>query len=220
MELLQAVFTYIKAMLEIVGGVLTLQPDLYAKAYEYQGSLFGLPIAIVVVGGISLMLGQSVVLFANRVSTVRFWVSILLGAFRFFLNVLGAALIIWIVVNLLSAESWPMNNTMRAVSLAYAPYWLGILILIPYLGLGVERGLKVYVFLTLTIACQSIFHTTFWWGVFGAMLAVLSGVGFDMLISRPLTTLVDRIAARFAGRQGQRSVRELYDEFARRNTVD
>ena len=65
------------------------------------------------------------------------------------------------MANFLGERPWPLSQVARAIALASAPYWLSFLVLIPYLGLILERLLKIYVFLALLVALQAIFGLTF-----------------------------------------------------------
>ena len=210
-------FEYIRVMLQAVRGVLLLNPQIFVKAFEYQGSLRGLVFWIVAIAGFSRMLGQSVVLFANRVTRVRFWISILFGAGIFVVDALAVTTVFWIIANTVGSKPWPFVETVRATGLAFAPLWLAFLVLIPYLGLIIERLLQVYVFLAFLVACQAIFGLSFWGGLFAAVIAVLVKFGLDLIFGRLLTPLADRIETALTGVQERTSTREIYELFARKS---
>jgi hypothetical protein len=217
MTFLTNLLEYIQALFRVVGGVLRLNPEIFSKAYAYPGSLHGLVFWIVLIAGISTMLGQSVVLFANRVPKVRFWISIFLGGVVFVVDALAVATVLWAIANLFGSQSWPYTATIRAVALAYAPYWLAFLILIPYMGLIIERLLDIYVFLAFVVACQAIFGISFWGGLFGAFLALVIKEVLELLAGRLLTPLTDRVERAVTGVDERTSTHEIYEMFARKS---
>ena len=62
---------FLTAMWDVTVGVLTLNPDVFTTVINTDGGGW-VALAILFVAGISDMLGQSVVLFANRVTPRRF----------------------------------------------------------------------------------------------------------------------------------------------------
>lgn len=205
---------YFRDLLAIVQGVLQLNPEVFIRAFSYPGAMPELTLAVVFIAGLSVMLGQCVVLIANRVSRTRFWASILLGVIRYVLDVLIMSTLFWLIANLVSCQHFPFLQTVRVICLAYAPYWLGFLVLMPYLGLLVDRLLKLYFFLTLLVAAQAILQVGFWTGVLisSSAFSVLALV--DLLVGRPLTHLVDHAVFRVSGAHDQRRAQEIYAEFA------
>lgn len=212
--------TFLSILFQAVRGVLLLRPEVFMRTFAYQGSLYGLPLWVAFIAGLSLSLGQSVVLFANRVSRTRFWISIVLGALSFVLSVLLVTLVIWGLVNWLGAREWPYLQTARAVTLAYAPYWLGFLILIPTLGIHIQRLLRVYVFLALVVAAVAIFEITFVPAAIGAAVAMLLGRLLEVALSRLFSPLIERFVSRVTGVQEWTSTREIYELFAVRSRID
>lgn len=215
---INSLLDYLHYLLTGVRAALSLNPQLFRAVFEYPGTLYGIPFWVVFGAGVSRMLGQSVVLFANRVSKARFAISILFGALSFTLDVLLTTVIFWLLANALGSRAWPPLQTMRAIALAYAPYWLGVLILIPYLGEIIEHALKLWVFLALVVASQAVFGLTFFNAVLAALLAHAIGRGVDLLAGRLLTPLAGRLVTRVTGAPERKSLDDLYAEFASRGT--
>ena len=201
-------------------GVLSLTPIVFSSVYEYQGSLHFIPFWILLIAGISKMLGQSVVLFANRVNKVRFWFSILLGALFFVLDILVVTTVFWLLASAFGKQPFPYLETTRAIAMAYAPYWLSFLVLIPHFGQMIEKVLNLWVFLAFIVACQTIFGVDFLHGVIGALVALLIDKGSNILIGRWLTPLTDKMVFLVSGMQERKTARELYEEFAALNISD
>ena len=211
--------TYIETMLRLVGGALKLDPAAFEAAYNYSGQPTLLIFWIVFIAGLSLMMGQSVVLFANQVKPTRFIISLVLGAIGFILNVLVIILVVWAMANLLGEQSWPLPQVARAIALVSAPYWLSFLVLVPYLGLPLERVLKLYVFLVLLVALQAVFDLTFWEALLGGLIAWLIAYGLNLLIGRLFTPFETWLVQTLFGREEISDTREIYEMFARRNQV-
>lgn len=212
-----SIWAYIDTLLRLVGGSLRLDQEAFRQVYLASGNNRGVLLWIIFVAGLSLMIGQSVVLFANRVSKGRFVVSLLLGAFKFVLDVFVIVLSVWVMVNVLGAKPWGMGGIARAIALASAPYWLSFLVLIPYLGLILERVVKIFVFMALVIALQAVFLISF----FDAISAVLISLGISyaisLLLGRLLTPLNDRLTRFVSGDLEFSSTRDIYKLFAGRD---
>jgi len=212
-------FAYLDTMLRLVGGALKLDPVAFQAVFDYRGEPTWLLFWIVFGAGLSLMVGQSVVLFANQVTPVRFLVSLILGALTFVLNVVVVVLVVWAMANLLGERSWALGQIARAIALASGPYWLAFLILIPYLGLILERALKIYVFLALLVALITVFNITFWGALGGGLVALILAQAINTLLGRLLTPLTARLTETLVGAVEISSTREIYEMFARRNQI-
>jgi hypothetical protein len=185
---LESFWAYLQTLLQVVGGVLRLNPQVFA-AMRGADAITGLSLGVVLVAGLMRMLGQSIVLFANRVRPAGFVVRVLASTLEFILNVLAMGVIVWLVMRVLRPDAGlALGEVLRTIPLAYAPYWLGALVLMPYLGIWIERGLKVYVFLALVVA-------------FRGALPERSGRRPDRLVQRP----VPRFAAQLAAHPGHRA---------------
>lgn len=210
---------YIGTMLALVSGGLKLDPLAFQAVFDYQGQPTWLLVWLVFVAGLSLMVGQSVVLFANRVRPARFVISLLLGASNFVINVVVIVLVIWAIANFIGARPWYLPQIGRAIALASAPYWLSFLVLIPYLGLIWERLLKVYVFLALLAAVQTIFDLTFFNALLGSLVALLLAQAISSVLGHVLTPLTTRLTYALVGPEELSSTRDIYEMFARRNQI-
>jgi len=206
-------------MLRLVGGSLRLDPGAFQAAFDSWPQGTGLLIWIVLIGGVSLMIGQSVVLFANRVSLARFIISLILGAIKFLLDILVVVLVVWGMANFLSECNWLLGQVGRSVALASAPYWFCLFFLIPYLGLILERTLKFYVILALIVTVQTIFGISF----FGALLASVVALVLSQVVSgvlgKFLGPLAERITDTLVGDRHLENAREIYKLFASRNQI-
>ena len=209
----------INSMLRLVGGSLRLDPQAFQAAFDSWPQGTGLLIWIVLISGLSLMIGQSVVLFANRVSPARFIISLILGAIKFLLDVLVVVLVVWGMANFLSERTWLLGQVGRAVALASAPYWFSLFFLIPYLGLILERALKFYVNLALIVAVQSIFGIPFLDAILASVVALLLSQVISGVLGKVLNPLADRITDLLVGDVRLKNACEIYMLFASRNQI-
>jgi len=210
---------FIDSMFGLVSGSLRLDPQAFQTAFDSWPQGTGLLIWIVLIGGVSLMIGQSVVLFANRVSPARFIISLLLGAIKFLLDILVVVLVVWGMANFLSERTWLFGQVGRAVALASAPYWFSLFFLIPYLGLILERFLKIYVILALIVAIQSIFRIMFFNAILASVVALLLSQVISGLLGRVFDPLAERIVDALVGDARLESAREIYNLFASKNQI-
>lgn len=211
-------FAYISTIFRFVGGGLQLDPLAFQSAYNH-GEFSGVFIWIVLIAGLSLMLGQSIVLFANRVKPARFVVSILFGAIKFILDVFVVLFVVWIIVNLRSEKTWDFWQVGRAIALAATPYWLGIFILVPLLGLLWERLLKVYIFIAIMVAVQTIFGLSFLRALSGSAVVWLVSYFMTVGFGRLLTPITDRITQSVTGGLEFSNTRQIYEMFARHDQI-
>lgn len=210
---------FVDSMFRLVGGGLRLDPQAFLAAFDVGPRGTGLLIWIVLVGGVSLMIGHSVVLFANRVSPARFTISLILGAVKFLLDVLVVVFVVWGMANFLSERTWLLGQVGRAVALASAPYWFSLFFLIPYLGLILERALKIYVVLALVVAVQSIFGISFFNAVLASVVALLLSQVISGVLGKLLDPLADRIEDALVGDARLENARQIYKLFASKNQI-
>lgn len=211
-------FAYIGTILRFVGGALSLDPAAFQTAYN-QVDVSGIFLWVVLIGGMSLMFGQSVVLFANRVKPGRFAISLLFGAFKFLLDVFVVLTVVWVIINLRSDKSWDYWQVGRAIALAAAPYWLGVFILVPFLGLLWERLLKAYVFIAIMVAVQTIFGLPFLRALSGAAVVWLVSYFITVGFGRLFTPITDQITNSITGGLEFSSTRQIYEMFARHDQI-
>ncbi|MEZ4622284.1 MAG: hypothetical protein R2867_43190 [Caldilineaceae bacterium] len=114
-----------------------------------DGGVMGLSTAasIAFVGGVSLLLGQSVILFANRVRPPRFLASLLLNGVLYVGNLLVWAWAVRVMARVLLQVRIPPDESVTLMLLTAAPMVFGFLILMPYLGPFIGRLLNVWSFL-------------------------------------------------------------------------
>ncbi len=146
-------------------------------------------ITIAILAGASTLLGNSVVLFLNRVRGVRFAISLLFNGLGFVVLYAVQALIIALVGYLVTGERLDVGMAIWAVLLATAPLVFGFFELIPYLGPGIARLLQAWGLIALWVIVEVLYGVNHW----TALLIV--GVGWgamqvvSWLLARPMAAL-------------------------------
>jgi hypothetical protein len=204
---------YFSIMFQMVGGVLRLSPEPFLLLVQ-SPNLHGMVVWIVFIGGLSKMTGNSVVLFANRVKPIRFFISMFLAATQFTLNVFITTSFVWAIFIFLFNINPEYLDVVRTISLAYAPYWLGFLVFIPYLGTGIERLLRLYVMVTLIIGLRTVFGLSFLSALVNSLFIYLVVVGVDYLLGKIFTPLGDRLNTWAMGVGKVVQPKDIYAEFA------
>ena len=184
--------------LETLRLALRLNPSIYTAL---PGSTQGLTYAaaIVVLAGISESLGQSVVLFLNRVRFPRFFLALSITTLSHMAGYLLWTLTIWSVGNLLTDTYQPWSVVAVVVGLAYAPQILAFFELTPYLGNLIWGILSLWSMLAIVGALR------FGWGMETWQALLVSGLGWGLIqavrrtAGRPILHLQRRLQRRAAG---------------------
>jgi hypothetical protein len=164
---------FLTAMWHTVGGVLSLDPAVFKVAVTLP-NMWMVALAILFVAGMSDMLGQSMVLFANRVSPRRFVVSIVISAIVLVISALVYALTIWLFVRIaLRFDDTPFSEVLILVALSYAPLVFGIFSLLPYLGNFIYHAVRVWSLLALVVGVAAIAGSDFWLGLLACLVGWL-----------------------------------------------
>lgn len=195
---------------EVVGWVLALK----GEAFVVIGSrLNGLWFSLVMVflAGLSLAIGQGVILFLNKVKPLRFVISLLLNAVLFAFGFLALALSTWLICLLPNSVHVPLTSLMTALGLGYVPLLFSFLGALPYLGYPILNLLSVWNFLAIVVGFGAIAQV----GLAGAFSYVALGWVIKQLlentIGQPIAQLGGRLADRVAGVELADSRRELQE---------
>jgi len=197
------------------GIVLSLQlnPDAYKFVVTYPESKW-LVFGIIFLAGVSTLIGQSVVLFLNRVRRERFYFSLVLNGLMFIISYLVWGLVIYIVGRVLFREDVTFGDMFRLVGLSTAPLIFGFFVLIPWMGPFLGKVLNVWSFLILINVVQFEFNSGFW----GALLCV--GLGWLLMnllsntVGKPVIALRNRIWKGVTGSSLDATAQDILLEFS------
>ncbi len=120
---------------------------------------------------LSLLIGNSVVLFANRVSRSQFIRSLLAFAFLFLLSFLFWTFSVQLLSSLLFGVHKPFIDVFIIVSRSFGPFLLGFLILLPHLGHYLFALLRVWVVINLIVHVARAYE----FGLLQALIVSLLG---------------------------------------------
>jgi len=168
----------------LIGSALALNRNALAAAATAPGALAA-ALLIAFLGGVSLMLGQSVVLFANRVSRRRFAACLAIAGLVYIVG-----LVVWGVTIWLSTRVFGFDILVRTITFAVcvwqAPLLFGFLCLMPYLGTSLQRILNAYSLLVVVAALSGILDVRVWEAALLAAAGWILRAGLDRLLQRPL----------------------------------
>lgn len=211
-EIVSQLWSFVQAFWDALTLALRLSPAVMRQVAE-DPSLGPAVLLVAVVGGISQLLGQSVVLFVNKVSPARFTISLLIGGLLFVVNIVIWAISIWLTGTFLFSSQPTLATTIRLVGLGHAPYTFGVFALIPYLGTGILRLISAWSFLIVLTAVHINFDVT----VVAALICV--GLGWVLItvltqtIGRPIVTARRWLIRRVTGTPLEARVQDILTGF-------
>ena len=182
----------------IVGGAFALQPEAFRAAVLLPGGWY-FATAVILLAGLSDAVGQSVVLFANKVRPSRFVFSLFVNALLFAAGYAFLVASTWALMQLPGQPHAAFQDLAVVLALAYLPYWFAFLVALPYLGYGINWLLRTLHLVALVVAVASLAGN----GVFGALAYV--GIGWLVIaiaqqtIGKPVALLGAKILNAVAG---------------------
>lgn len=177
---------FLETLWMVLGGLLRLDPQAFRVALESVDRIH-LGLTVLFLGGLSITLGQSVVLFANRVSRARFAVSLVAAALLLVAGVVFWALSIWAIASFVLNAQRPFGEVLTVVGLSYGPFLFGFLVLLPYLGNILDNVLHIWVFLATLVGVGVLFGFSFW----QSLLCCLMGWVLLEVVSRFATQVIE-----------------------------
>ena len=205
---MQGFFDFFETVWLVIWGVLT-GDDSIASWFATHPLTLEISVTIAAIAGVSTLLGDSVVLFLNRVRGWRFAVTMVLNALGFVLLYALQAFVIAIVGPLIVGHTPGLSAVTRGVMLATAPMVFGFLVLIPYLGPAIARLLQAWGLLVLLMVNEVLFDTDFWTAL------LITGIGWGVMqllswsLSRPVSWIGDRIWRLATGKPSMMTGRDL-----------
>jgi hypothetical protein len=191
--LLYIFFVFITAV-----SALTMNPRVL-EIVEQSPTSGWLVVGVVFLAGVSTLLGESSILFVNRVRRSRFVVSLIMNGIIFLISYFVWGLTVYLVARVLFATVPPWEQFVRMVGLSTAPLVFGFLVLIPWMGTFIGKLLSIWSLLILTNIVQFEFQITFWAAVFCVGLGWLVSLIFSNTIGRPVVKLRNKIFQKISG---------------------
>lgn len=177
---------------------LRLDPDV-AAVLTGDGSWVPV-IAIAVAAAISTLIGQSVVLFVNRVRRWALAFSLLVSIVGVLGSHLLEGLILWGLGTLIFQEPWTPLDVTKVVILSSAPLVFGFLTAVPLLGPAINRLLSIWSLLVLWAVVAALYPSGLWATAGMVLAAWLGMLLLDQLLGPALASLRDRSWRAVSGR--------------------
>jgi hypothetical protein len=194
--------------LELISHALRLEQAPFVSLLTSPNSL-STSLLVVFLAGLSQGLGQSVILFVNRIKPQRFGLSLLVSALLYVFGFLFSVLSIWMIAKLTFDKTQHFYLVTSVVGLSYAPFLFGFFILTPYLGSFVYMILSVWRLAALLIALEVTLFLTIWQALVCALLAWLLMALIDKAVGGPIQILTSS-AQRFAAGKKLEEIRTVF----------
>lgn len=206
-------FEYLWSVWRAIQLGLRLQPDAVQIADTYPYATW-IAFGVVMAAGISLLLGQSVILFLNQVRPGRFVTSLVINGLLLAVGWVVWTTAVWAIGSRLFVEQPHFLLVLRLIGLSYAPLVFGFLILIPYMGPFVQRLLYVWSFLVALRAVAFTFQVGFWPALLCVGLGWIALMLLTATVGRPVVKMRNWMWHRITGTRKDASAQELLQQFA------
>ncbi len=148
---------------------------------------------IVFLAGASTLLGESAVLFINRVPRGRFVISLITNGIVFLISYAVWGLTIYVIGRILFEVNPLPSDFVRMVGLSTAPLVFGFFILIPWMGPFIAKLLNVWSLIILIGIVEFEFEIGLWPAVLCVVLGWLVSLGLTNTIGRPVVALRNKV---------------------------
>jgi len=182
-----------------LGGVFSLHGETFRQVTTLSWG-FLLALFVVLAAGLSLAIGQSIILFINQVKPIRFIFSLLINAVLFLFGFLFLVFSTWLITFLpWSGVNVSFAALIRVLGISYAPLLFGFLGALPYLGVPMLNVLSTWHLLAMVVGFGAI-----------AGLSTTGAIGFvafgwvvlqllQWVVGQPIANLGRWIADKVAG---------------------
>jgi hypothetical protein len=206
-------FEYLWSVWRAIQMGLGLQPEMLQVVDTYPNAgwiVFG----VVMTAGISVLVGQSVILFLNQVKPGRFVVSLVINGLLLVVGCLVWGTAVWAVGNWLFDINAEYSLVLKLTGLSYAPLVYGFFVLMPYAGPFIGRLLYGWSFLIMLRVVAYTFQVSFWPALGCVGLGWLLLMLLTVTIGRPVVALRSRVWHRVTGTALEASAQELLQQLA------
>ena len=153
----------------------------------------------VLLAGVSEAVGQSVVLFANRVKPARFVLSLAIAALLVAAGYCAVVLSIWATFAFPASHRLRLEPLAQAVGLSYAPLFFAFLAALPYAGGALLWGLRLWQLGAMIGGVAAVAHLSPWAATEHVALGWLAMIVVQHAFGKPIAKLSLRIASAAAG---------------------
>ena len=188
-----------------VSAALALVKDVLFMASGFAEQVVGTPgagrlaLVVVILAGLSEAVGESMVLFVNRVKAAHFVRSLVISALIFAFTYLFLAASIWVVARFFLEPSAQFRQIATVVALAQAPRLFGFLVFLPYFGLPLSILLWIWGLLATTVGVAELLDLVAWESAVVVALGSVLLLTLQRTVGRPLLALARIMRRRAAG---------------------
>lgn len=140
---------------EILGWVFVLNQDVFQQVTTLPGGMT-LAISVVLLAGLSLAVGQGIILFINRVQPTRFVFTLLVSAILYLFEFLFLVLSTWFICLFSRSVNVTFPALVIVLGLSYAPLLFSFLGALPYLGFPLLRILSIWHLLAMVVGFGAV----------------------------------------------------------------
>ncbi|MDX2229981.1 MAG: CAAX protease [Leptolyngbyaceae cyanobacterium bins.349] len=173
---------------ELVGGAFGLSQNAFRLIDLLPGGIW-LALLVVLLAGLSLSIGQSIVLFINRVKPTRFVFSLLINAILFTFGYIFLVLSTWLLTLLPGSVNVPLSTLFKVLGLAYAPLLFSFLGALPHVGYPLQNLFSIWNLLAMVVAFTAVAGT--------GLTVSLGYVAFGWVVKQLLENTVGQPIAQF-----------------------
>jgi len=213
MEMIQGFFTYIDQLFQVISHALRMDPRLYEIVSTNRNSTW-LVLGVVFLAGASTLLGQSVVLFVNRVRRGRFVMSLVLNGIIFIVSYFVWGVTIALIGLLIFPTELNGWSVVRMVGLSTAPLIFGFFILIPWMGPFIGKILNIWGFLILVSVVEFGFQVGLWRALIVVGIGWLLMTLLNNVVGKPVIALRNRLWNMVAGTTLDADTQDLLLQFS------
>ena len=188
------------AFWNLVGGALGLRADVF-------GLMEALPTGartaflVVLLAGLSSAVGQSAILFINRIRPGRFVGSLLVSAVIYVFTYLFWTFSILLIARYVFGSVAPWGTVARAVGLGYAPQVFSFLTFMPFFGVPVIVLLSLWSLLAVIIGVGVTLGFSLWQALLCSVLGWLVLQLLERTVGRPVVAVRNWLRRSVAGRE-------------------
>lgn len=191
-----------------IGAVLSLNPDAIEWIWSDPDRL-AIAVTVAILAGASLMLGDSVILYLNRLRGWRFALTLLLNGVGLALLYAVQAGVIVLIGPWIAGYSPGLELILTGAMLATAPLVFGMFVLIPYFGPGIAVCLQVWAMVALWMINGVLFATDRWTALWITLLAWLCMQVLSRAFATPVARVGDWIWRLISGRPSMITASDL-----------
>jgi hypothetical protein len=205
---------YLYYLWQAIWNTLIFNAGVYEVVAQYPQT-FWVTLGVAILGGASLLIGQSIVLFINQVTPTRFVLSMVLNGLQFTISLLVWAVLLTFLGDLIFNVEIPLAISTRIILLTAAPYVFGFFILMPYMGLTIQKILQIWSLLITLQIVNFQYQTNLFQALIIVGLGWLITILLGALLGRPVIFIRDAIWKRVVGTTLEQNVRETYIRIAK-----